>query len=268
MLGRIDSMVTNTELDPFRVILGVVAARKSSDLFLDVAHASGLRFDAALSSGDAYSHTTRLRALIPRVISAYDELTEPANQLGAANALIAAIRKREDLLIEIGDALRRVGWDIRDEELVVADPDIREMFFPKGSRWDAYVVLRDLFAEASNELVIVDGYCDNTVFELLAARGQQPLMVRILCCQSATSVAGEAKTFIAQFSGWTIHIRKARDFHDRFIVIDGTSCVHVGASINGAGKTAFMISRVEDLDNRDALLKQIESSWSAGTTVS
>ena len=261
-------MAINTELDPFRVILGVVAARHSSDVFLEIAHASGLRFDATLSGADAYSHSTRLRALIPRVISAYDELTEPTNQLGAANALIAAVRKREDLLNEIGDALRRVGWDISDEELVVSDPDIREMFFPKGSRWDAYVVLRNLFAEASKELVIVDGYCDNTVFELLAARGQRPLTVRILCCQSATSLAGEAKTFIAQFSGWTIHIRKARDFHDRFVVIDGTSCVHVGASINGAGKTAFMISRLEDPDNRDALLKQIESSWSAGTTVS
>jgi hypothetical protein len=261
-------MVINTELDPFRVILGVVATRNSSDLFLDIAYASGLRFDATLSGGDAYSHTTRLRALIPRVISAYDELTEPANKLGAANALIAAIRKGKDLLNETREALRRVGWDIRDEELVVADPDIREMFFPKGSRWDAYVVLRSLFAEASKELVIVDGYCDNTVFELLAARGQQPLTVRILCCQSATALGGEAKTFIAQFSGWTIHIRKARDFHDRFVVIDGASCVHVGASINGAGKTAFMISRVEDPANRDALLKQIELSWSAGTTVS
>jgi hypothetical protein len=142
------------------------------------------------------------------------------------------------------------------------------MFFPKGSRWDAYVVLRNLFAEATHELVVVDGYCDNTVFELLASRSQQPLTVRILCCQSATSLAGEAKTFIAQFAGWQVYIRKARDFHDRFVVIDGTSCVHVGASINGAGKTAFMISRVEDPANRDALLQQIESSWSAATPIS
>jgi hypothetical protein len=97
-------MAINTELDPFRVILGVVATRNNSDLFLDVAHASGLRFDPALSGGDAYSHTTRLRALIPRVISAYDELREPANRLGAAIALLAAVRKREDLLKEIGDA--------------------------------------------------------------------------------------------------------------------------------------------------------------------
>ena len=55
--------------------------------------------------------------------------------------------------------------------------------------------------------------------------------------------------------------RQAKDFHDRFVVVDGNSCVHIGASINGAGKTAFMISKVEDQVNRDALLKQIEASW-------
>src|SRR5258708_6551544 len=108
-------MASKTELDPFRVILGVVAGRGSSDFLVDVAHATGLRFDAALSGGAAYSHTTRLRALIPRVINAYDELAEPAAQMGAANALIAAVRKRTDVLSDVTDALRRVGWDIRDD---------------------------------------------------------------------------------------------------------------------------------------------------------
>jgi hypothetical protein len=35
----------------------------------------------------------------------------------------------------------------------------REMFFPAGSPWDAFVVLRDAFAEAQAELLIVDRYC-------------------------------------------------------------------------------------------------------------
>ena len=63
-----------------------------------------------------------------------------------------------------------------------------------------------------------------------------------------------------------IEVRRAKDFHDRFVVLDGARCVHIGASINGAGKTAFMISAVEDPANRGALLQQIESSWSAATS--
>ena len=198
--------------------------------------------------------------MTPRILAAYDGLSELA-ALGAANALVAALRGRDEILDQVADALRRVGWQIRDGELEVVDADVREMFFPKGSRWDAYVVLRELFAEAATELVVVDAYCDNTLFSLLATRSESPLTVRILCWQSATAVAGEAAAFVAQFPGWVVHVRHTKDFHDRFVVIDGESCVHIGASINGAGKTAFMISRVEDQANRDALLGQIKASW-------
>jgi hypothetical protein len=111
--------------------------------------------------------------------------------------------------------------------------------------------------------VIEYGVPGTPVFQLLSGRAAAPLDVRILCWQSASAVAGEAKAFVAQFRGWTIQVRQAKDFHDRFVVLDGTSCVHIGASINGAGKTAFMISRVEDQHNRDALLNQIETSWAA-----
>lgn len=251
------------DLDPFRVVVGVVAAQRNSDILTELVSATGLRFDSTLSKQGGYSHKTRVRELLPRILAAYDSLTELA-ALGAANALVGALQSHnEEIFGKADDALRRVGWEIQDSELVVADPDLREMFFPKGSRWDAYVVLRDLFATASNELVIVDAYCDGTVFELLQARATKPLAVRILCQKSAAALNGEANAFVQQFPGWRILVRKGKDFHDRFVVIDGTSCVHIGASINGAGKTAFMISKVEDQLNREALLKQIEVSWVA-----
>jgi hypothetical protein len=72
---------------------------------------------------------------------------------------------------------------------------------------------------------------------------------------------------VKQHSGWTIEVRQATDFHDRFVVVDDTSCIHIGASINGAGKTAFMISRVEDQANQKGLLAAIESSWQAASPV-
>jgi len=254
-------MASKSDLDPFRVIIGVIAGKRDSDLLTEVASAAGLRFDAYVTGDSAYSHKTRVRVLAPRIINAYEVLGE-SEARGAASALVAALQSRGNILDEIVDALRRVGWDIQGTDLVVVDPDIREMFFPKGSRWDAFVVLKDLFNEAATKLIIVDGYCDSTVFQLLAARGATPLRVKILCWQSAAALAGEAKAFVAQFPGWSIQVRQAKDFHDRFVVLDGKSCVHLGASINGAGKTAFMISRVEDDANRDALLKQIDASWS------
>jgi hypothetical protein len=258
--------MTKIELDPFRVILGVVARQQTSDLLLEVASAAGLPFDTSLPGPADFSHKTRVRALMPRIMAVRDQLDGSA-ALGAANALIAALASHEAIFAEAADALRRVGWQIRNGELIAADPDVREMFFPKGSQWDSFVVLRNLFAEASSELVIVDAYCDRTTFQLLSTRATKPLCVRILCSRSASDVAAESKVFVAQNAGWVIEVRQVRDFHDRFVVIDGRSCIHIGASINHAGRTAFMISRVEDQANQGALLAQIDASWSAATRI-
>jgi hypothetical protein len=139
--------MTKTELDPLRVILGVVAANRDSDLLLDVALAAGLRFDAALSDRASYSHKNRVRELLPRILAAHDALSEEAG-LGAANALVAALSPHGEILEKAANALQRAGWNIREGELIVTEPDVREMFFPKGSQWDAFVVLKDIFNES------------------------------------------------------------------------------------------------------------------------
>ncbi|KPD19650.1 hypothetical protein ADM96_04150 [Burkholderia sp. ST111] len=248
------------------MIIGVVAARKNSELLLELVSATGLRFDPTLSKAEAYSHMTRVRALLPKIIAGYDELAE-SEAVSAANGLAAALEKEPDVLDAVCSALRPIGWDIRDRHLAASDEAIREIFFPKGSQWDAFVVLRSVFDEAKSDLMVVDSYCDRTLFQYLSTRSAQPLSVDILCGQYAMAVAAEAKVFVAQHSGWNINVRQAKDFHDRFVVVDGTSCVHIGASINGAGKTAFMISRVEDQQNRSALLSAVRGSWTAATVV-
>lgn len=65
-----------------------------------------------------------------------------------------------------------------------------------------------------------------------------------------------------------ILIRTSREFHDRFIIVDGKECWHVGASIKDAGIRVFMLNEVEDNGNRSALISQLNSSWSVATEVS
>ena len=129
------------------------------------------------------------------------------------------------------------------------------MFFPKDSPWDAFVVLRDILAEARHSVTVIDAYCDATIFKMLASRSLEKLRVRVLSSKHADALAAEAKAFTGQHPGIIIEIRRTKDFHDRFVVIDGDTCIHIGASVKDAGKTAFMVSRVEDPQNRDAILK-------------
>jgi hypothetical protein len=60
------------DLDPFRVVIGEI---DDSDTLLRATYAAGLRFDAVLNEADAHSHKTRVRALAPRILAAYDAWT-------------------------------------------------------------------------------------------------------------------------------------------------------------------------------------------------
>lgn len=256
------------QLDPFRALLGVIASEKELDLMVAAANLAGLRVDLSVPPKSSGTRIESIRVLQPRILDAYDALEDSA-RLAAAQAAITNLGpKASPLAGRVAFALENIGWEIQDGRLVAVDPVLREMFFPKGSQWDAYVVLGRLLAEAKQAVMVVDAYADRTVFELLTPPTSPQLRVEILCSKHAAAVAGAAKTYMGQFAGVSVEVRSAsKDFHDRFVVIDGHHCTHIGASIKDAGKTAFMISRVEDESNRQALLTSISSSWQAGTVV-
>jgi hypothetical protein len=253
--------LSKNDLDPFRVIVGVLVNRADSDLFVGVSTATGLRFDLRMSDEQAATHKTRIRALLPRILNAYDAMDDQARLTAARVALANFAPSYWETKDRAIAALSAAGWQLRGEDLVVSSPDVREMFFPKGSPWDAHVVLRDVLGEAKATLTVVDAYADGTLFQMLASRPLAGLTIRILCTKYATSVAAEARTFMAQHAGVAVKVREAKDFHDRFIIIDEEACVHVGASIKDAGKTAFMVSRVQDPDNLAAILATLGGSW-------
>jgi hypothetical protein len=57
-----------TELDPFRAVIGAIT---SSDSLITVANSAGLAFGMVLIEEEGYSHGTRLRVLIPRLLAVF-----------------------------------------------------------------------------------------------------------------------------------------------------------------------------------------------------
>ena len=250
--------------DPFRVLIGLIRAHNDSDKLLLAAEAAGLRFATDLDERQDGAHRTRIRALVPRILAAYENLPGE-EQLLVGQAALRALRADGFDMEAVNQALNAAGWELRDAGFVVRSPETRELFFPRGSQWDAFVVLRNLLARARERIIVVDPYCDATIFEML---GHPPdrLTLEILCSpRSSAAVLAAARRFREQYPPVTVGVRTTQDFHDRFVVLDGTTCVHVGASINHAGRTAFMVSVLEDQANRDALLRQILASWNNAT---
>lgn len=257
----------SSEFDPFRVLVSFASEANSADLFIETFTSVGLAFDLALSGSADFSHSTRIRALRPRVLAAYDALTA-AGRLAAASAALGrfmAIRQQscEALLA----ALAKIGWGFQEDRLVTLDPQIREMFFPRDSQWDAFVAVRKVIDKVEKDLLVVDPYCDRALFGILESSGLRPMTVRLLCRNNPSGLKAEAQAFVAQHPEVRIELRTSSDFHDRFLVVDESVCVHIGASLNHAGSRAFMISIVEDARNRDALIRAVNEAWIAGTPV-
>ena len=63
--------------------------------------------------------------------------------------------------------------------------------------------------------------------------------------------------FNAQYP--TLTVKRTQVFHDRFIILDGKTAYHIGASIKDAGKKCFGISLINDSGLVAELLKRLST---------
>jgi len=254
------SLPHKDSLHPWPIILAMLQELPSDDV-CRIIDSSGIQVNWGLTTRQAATHRTRKREYFPRIQNAYEELSED-NKLSATWLVVEQIRRMdEDLSSELDTRLSSIGWEIGTDGLTTHDVELREMFFPTGRQYDAYVEIRGIIQKAAEAVLIVDPYIDSTVFQLLSSNSSAHLKVRLLSWSLPSDFELEASKFISQHSHFELEIRRTREFHDRFIICDDRHCFHIGASIKDAGKRAFMISKLEDPSNIQALLEQLQDSW-------
>ncbi|MGH9633032.1 MAG: hypothetical protein ACRD7E_32415, partial [Bryobacteraceae bacterium] len=76
----------------------------------------------------------------------------------------------------------------------------------------------------------MDAYIGSTIFVTLRFASGTPPAVEVLTTEKAlkSDFELEAKAFSQQFLGVQLEVRTTPEFHDRFIVIDGSEYYHVG----------------------------------------
>ena len=141
-----------------------------------------------------------------------------------------------------------------------------QAFFPKGATHDAYTHIRAILQEARKSIFIIDGYMDSSIYTVLSTITGS-LDIRFLSSKVPNDFALEAKRFVQQHTTFTLTIRTVRDFHDRFIVIDGNSCYLLGASIKDAGNRAFTIVPLRDLPVVEFFQRYAQDVWNSAAVV-
>lgn len=168
-----------------------------------------------------------------------------------------ANRQLDGMLSVLKSVVEQLRWQL---------PNPMQVFLPAGSAHDAYVEIRKIVQLSNSEILIVDSYVDETLWPLLKNLSPNT-KIRILTMTMKGDFTLEAKKFLAQH-GNAIEVRQTPQYHDRFILMDGGRCWHLGASIKDAGTKAFAMSEILSPEISSAIRADVEGKWNAATVVS
>ena len=160
------------------------------------------------------------------------------------------------MMAAVNSAVRQLRWQL---------PDPSQVFLPAGSTHDAYVEIRKVCSTATQRITIVDTYVDDTLWPLLKNL-PVTIEIRVLTMQMKGDFQIEGRAFAAQHRN-KVEIRTSKSYHDRFILIDGTRCWHLGASVKDAGNKAFAMSEILSPSIIAAVQADVQATWNTAAAV-
>jgi len=135
--------------------------------------------------------------------------------------------------------------------------------YEAGERYDFYRDLSSLIATATGEVLIVDAYLDEEVFNLYVEKVPGSVTVRIL----SNKIGGNVETVARMYAkSRSLELRSSVDVHDRMLFIDQRGWV-IGQSIKDAArkKPTYLMELEEPSFSTE---RDIHNKiWSAATSV-
>ncbi|MBD3796032.1 MAG: virulence RhuM family protein [Arcobacter sp.] len=118
--------------------------------------------------------------------------------------------------------------------------EVKQGVFFDGQIYDAYAFVSELIKKATQNIIVIDNYIDDTVLTLLAKNSgvETTIYTKTITKQLRLDV----EKYNAQYKNLTL---KEFDLsHDRFLIIDD-DIYHIGASLKDLGKKWFAFSKMD-----------------------
>ena len=129
----------------------------------------------------------------------------------------------------------------------------QKVFFD-GQIYDAFDQMKKFVRMAKTELIVIDQYFDDSVLPLIAQKRPGVSVLVVKNNRKNLLHAVDVARFNAQF-GNSLTVKDSARFHDRFLIIDKTTLIHVGASLNHLGKKCFAFSSLDKSNIPDVIAK-------------
>jgi hypothetical protein len=118
----------------------------------------------------------------------------------------------------------------------------KQGIFFDGQIFDAYQFVSDLIRTARKSIVVIDNYIDDTVLTLFSKAGKK-VKITVLTKTISKQLVLDMKKYNEQYP--EITVKEFSYSHDRFIIIDGKTVYHLGASLKDLGKKWFAFSKLD-----------------------
>jgi hypothetical protein len=136
---------------------------------------------------------------------------------------------------------------------------------PSGRVFEYFDEVRKLIESAKADLLFVDPYIDAEFVSRYLPLVSDGTAVRILARERIQTLKPAVGAFVAQ-TGYSVVIRSATGFHDRYLFVDGLAGYQSGASFkDGAKKAPTTLTQITDAFS--VVLATYEQLWAQATPV-
>ena len=112
----------------------------------------------------------------------------------------------------------------------------KQGIFFQGQIFDAYAKFESFLSQAKKEIVLIDSYVDLSILERLAKK-KKGVNVIIYTDPKTKLTTQDVQKFNSQYP--TLTVNHTTKIHDRFLIVDGRTLYHIGASLKDLGKKCF-----------------------------
>ena len=138
-----------------------------------------------------------------------------------------------NLIHEVND----IKKDVKDIKDKINTKSLDHHIVYEGEYYDGFSFINKLICSAKHEVVVIDGYADDSIFDYFV--NSTPNIKKTIITHKVNRISSEVLTkFVKQYGN--ISIKEDKSFHDQFLFIDNDVYI-IGASLNSLGRSTSVI---------------------------
>ena len=129
---------------------------------------------------------------------------------------------------------------------------VNDIYF-NGQIFDAYYKIHEIFKSAKSKLIIIDGYADSTILNII-----KKLDIDVIIITKSNNLLSKQDIDKYNLQYHNLSVVYDNTFHDRYFILDDNIIYHCGASINRIGYKTFSITLIGDRNVCNVLIENVK----------